>query len=130
MNEENNASPKLQTEFGIFTLESKLAFHDANRISLDEAIHKPEFWAVTALTLGRFFVGAYAVYLAFHAAESSQLALPALLTASSWISDYFDGSYARKHEVCTDFGNVLDHGLADLPMAINTLAIPIMMFTK
>lgn len=87
-------------------------------------------WALIALTLGRLFVGAFVIFLAFHAVDSSELALPALLTTASWISDYFDGNYARKHKVCTDLGNFLDHGLADLPMAINTLAIPIMMFTK
>jgi phosphatidylserine synthase len=122
--------PSLEHQLGMLTLEEKLEHHKVNKISFDEAKQKPEFWALTAYTLGRLFVGAFATYLAFQAVESSELALPALLTTASWIADYFDGTYARKHQVCTDLGNFLDHGLADLPMAVNTLAIPIMMFTK
>lgn len=127
---EGNGSVPLETLLSIPTLEEKLEHHKVHRITLDEAKEKPEFWAVTALTLGRVFVGACAVYLAFSATESSQLALPALLTASSWVTDYFDGNYARKNEVCTDLGNFLDHGLADLAMGVNTIALPILFFTK
>jgi hypothetical protein len=124
MKETFDPSRQLKREFGIPTFDSKMEYHNAHKISFSDARKKPEFWTVTGLTLLRAFVGAYAVYLAFNAVESSQLALPALLTAASWASDYFDGSYARKHNVCTDLGNFLDHGPADLPMAINTIAIP------
>ena len=115
---------------GILTLEEKLEHHKAQRITFNEAIHKQEFWTVNALTLGRLFVGVYAIYLAFDAVDSSQLVLPALLTTVSWIADYFDGSYARRHKVCTDLGNFLDHGLSDFAMAVNTIAIPIFLLTK
>lgn len=120
----------LEKLLGMPTLEEKLEHHKVHRISFDEAKHKPEFWAVTALTLSRVFIGACAVYLAFNAVDSSQLAIPALLTASSWVTDYFDGNYARKNEVCTDLGNFLDHGLADLAMGINTIALPILFLTN
>lgn len=113
---------------GMLTSEQKAEHHTSHKIPLPEAIYKPEFWVVNAITLTRLVAGLYAMYLTYEALQSTQspgLALPVLLNSLSWTADYFDGKLARKWKVCTDEGGVFDKVFTDGIMSINTLAIPI-----
>lgn len=118
---ESESEIKYLHSIGMLTDSEKSTHHSTNKISLDEAIHKPEFWIVNSITLARLIAGAYAFCSILEATEKSQLAIPALLVTFTWAADYFDGKLARKLGVCTDEGGALDKVFTDFAMSIDTI---------
>ena len=80
--------------------------HEGSPIPIVEAVKKPEFWAVTAITTSRTVAGICSCILSVIPEYST---LGGILALYSMGMDLVDGNYAREHHVETRFGQVLDN---------------------
>ena len=94
-------------------------------LPIRDAIHKPEFWIVTGMTTSRILAGLASCYFSVLTDYQS---LGGILALYSIGMDLYDGKYARKHQVKTNFGEFLDHRPADITLLAAVMCFTLMLF--
>ncbi|RFZ85207.1 CDP-alcohol phosphatidyltransferase family protein [Mucilaginibacter terrenus] len=82
-------------------------------------VHKPSYYVVNAITLYRLLAAPLLLILLF----SGHLAVFKWLLMVSFLTDAIDGYLARKYQVTSIFGSILDSVSDDLTIAVAILGI-------